>query len=171
LRRAGSCGDNRSKRKLFAGVAATVPLVSSGASAQWSSDPGANLAVATGGDEQVLCKAVSGPTGETYISLFQLEGTGGGANYNLWLEVVDRAGASTLPGVGPIRVGNRTQGTSLVDYDMIALRGGGVAIAASDRQNGSDLDVAVCKVTRDGQIVWTRRTNCSRGCGRWPGAG
>ncbi len=144
---------------MIAGVAATMPLWCSGALAQWSSDPGVNLAVATGGDEQVLCKAVGGPGGETYISWFQLEGTGGGANYNLWIQVLDRAGVSMLPGGGPIRVGNRTQGTSLVDYDMIALRGGGVAIAASDTQNGSDLDVAVYKVTREGQVEWTREAS------------
>ncbi len=125
---------------LFAGSPAT---------AQWSSDPALNFAIADRTSEQVLPKIAPTADGGLYVGWFDLAS----GNYDVYLQRLDRDGMEQWPHNG-ILVSANVQNTSLVDWDLIADSSDNAVLVFTDIRTGGDLDVYAYRVTPAGQMLW-----------------
>ncbi|MBM4109356.1 MAG: hypothetical protein FJ255_11220 [Phycisphaerae bacterium] len=119
------------------------------ASADWPTDPSANLPIAVGSADQVVVKLAAAPDGSTYIGWFDNRG---GA-YAVYLQRLDPSGTPAWSATG-LLVSGHPQNSSLVDWDLIADSAGSAVLAFTDVRDGGDLDVFAYRVSPAGQPQW-----------------
>lgn len=124
-------------------------LLAAPAAAQWPADPDANLAIADRTSEQVTPKIASAPDGSTYVGWFDLAS----GNYDVYLQRLNGAGVEQWPHNG-LLVSSHPQGTSLVDWDLIADSAGNAVLVFTDTRSGADLDVQAYKIGPGGAFLW-----------------
>jgi hypothetical protein len=130
-------------------VPALVALLAAPLAAQWPEDPALNQAVVTAAGDQALPKAAPTADGGSWVAWFD-QASG---NYDVRLQRFDSQGRA-LFAPGGMLVSGHPQSSSLVDWDLIAASGDHAVIAFTDTRAGSDLDVVVYRVDRDGRFVW-----------------
>lgn len=117
-------------------------------SAQWSSDPTENTAIAIENGEQALAKIAVDDEGNSYISWFSTE-TG---VYNVRLQYLDRDGNILWPENG-IVVSDEPQDTWITDYDLAVDPSGFAIITFMDIRTGEANPVCY-RISPDGDMMW-----------------
>ena len=130
---------------------ATIGLVGAPvASAQWSSDPDLNLAIADRTAEQALPKIATQPDGTTYVSWFDhFDG-----NYDVYLQRLDPDGNELWPHNGIHINSDYPQSAQLVDWDLIADSNGNAVLVFTDTRAAGDLDIQAYKISPTGEFLW-----------------
>ncbi|MGE3354408.1 MAG: hypothetical protein AB7O84_21945 [Planctomycetota bacterium] len=136
---------DRRARLPFLVAALLCPL----AAAQYSPNPNANLAVADAGGEQPVPKIAATSDGGCYIGWFDNRNGG----YEVWLQRLDAQGFEQWPHNGILVSGN-PQGSSLVDWDLIADSEDHCVLTFTDTRAGGDLDVYAYRVDPTGAQLW-----------------
>ena len=131
-------------------IAALGLLGATVASAQWSSDPDLNLAIADRTGEQALPKIATLPDGTTYVSWFD----NFAGEYDVYLQRLDPAGNELWPHNGIHINEDYPQGTALVDWDLIADSNGNAVLVFTDTRAAGDLDVQAYKISPTGVFLW-----------------
>jgi len=127
-----------------------VPLLlTATASAQWSSNPALNLAIADGTGDQAVPKIAASGDGSTWIGWFD----GSTGAYQVRVQRLDPQGVETFAHNGLV-VSAHPQNTSLVDWHMVADCTGGVVLAFTDIRAGGDLDAYAYRIDASGAFVW-----------------
>ncbi len=124
-------------------------IFSAPVTAQWPDDPDLNLAIADRADEQVIPKLAGFSDGGTYVGWFDHSS----GSYAVYLQHLDAGGFELWPHDG-ILVSDHPQGTSLVDWDLIADSAGNAVLVFSDTRGAGDLDVQAYKIGPGGQFLW-----------------
>lgn len=130
---------------LLAALAAALPF--SVASAQWSVNPAANLAVADQSNEQVQPKIRATPDQGCWISWF--DNASGG--YDVRVQKLSAEGVEQLTHNG-VLVADRSF-SSTVDYDLAVDADGNALVAFNDDRGGGN-NITVSKVSPTGQLLW-----------------
>lgn len=117
------------------------------ASAQWSSNPAANLSVADRTGEQTQSKIRATSDGGCYISWFD-NATGG---YDVYLQRLDRDGVEQWPHNG-VLIADRSF-SSTQDYGLAVDADDNAIIAYRDDRAGG-IQVGVNKILPDGTLAW-----------------
>jgi len=138
-----------SMRSRFACVLLAAASTLGGARAQWSSDPAANLGIATGAGDQVLPLIGSTFGGGTYIAWFD----GSTGSFRVFVQRLDIAGQPQL-GAGGLLVSDHPQDSALFGWDMIVDADDHAVIVFSDIRDGGDLDIHAYRIAPDGTFVW-----------------
>ncbi|MBI1190445.1 MAG: hypothetical protein GC200_07185 [Tepidisphaera sp.] len=115
--------------------------------AQWSADPGNNLAIGDLANDQVQAKIKPTSDGGCYITWFD-NATGG---YDVKIQRLDRQGFEQFPHNG-ILLADRSY-SSTVDYDMVVDASDNAIVTFRDNRSGTSL-VTVTKVTPSGDQPW-----------------
>jgi len=137
------------RRDLLAWLAtAVLPWLALPSHAVWSSDPAANLIVASGPGEAVQAKLVPLPDGGCYLSWFSNDAGG----YDVRLQRLDAHGVE-LWAHGGILVADRSY-LSTQDYGLAVDASGNALLAFRDDAAGVDHIVAA-KIDPDGTPLWT----------------
>lgn len=118
-------------------------------SAQWSDDPGVNLAVCQATGEQTLSKIGATSDGGCFIS-WQDHRDG---NYEIYLQYFDQAGNPQL-GDNGLLIDGHPQDTWITDYDMIVSSDDYAIIAINDIRAGGDWDIYAYKISMTGEFLW-----------------
>ena len=124
-------------------------LTAAPASAEWSSNPAENLAIADRPSEQVIPKTASTPDDGLYVGWFDLAA----GNYDVYLQLLDDRGDEQWAHNG-ILVSNHPQNSWLVDWDLIADSQGNCVLTFVDARYGGDWDVLAYKVSPTGEMLW-----------------
>jgi len=127
-----------------------VLLLAGAASAQWSTDPALNNAIAAKPAEQTVPKVAASPDGATWFGWFDSAASG---QYDLYVQRLDAAGNKTFPD-GGLLVSDHPQASSLVDWALIADHLGAAVIAFTDVRDGADRDVFAYRIGPDGTFLW-----------------
>ncbi|HVV97852.1 MAG TPA: hypothetical protein VHC92_11985 [Rhodanobacteraceae bacterium] len=127
---------------------AVAASFATGAHAQWSTDPNANLVVADGANEQVQPKMAATADGGFYISWFD-NSTGG---YDVRLQRLDAGGNELWPHNG-VLVADRDE-SSTQDYGLAVDADGNALLAFGYTDDGGVLQVLAQKVAPDGTLLW-----------------
>lgn len=136
---------------------------SSGALAQWSSDPMVNLGVAVKPNDQVQPKIRPTPDGGCYISWFDNDPTGSPPfGYDVFMQRLDAKGVPQWV-AGGIRFADLGM-SSTQDYGLDVDADGNAFLAFLDDRNPHGTAVTVMMVNPDGVQLWGAR-------GRKPGKG
>ena len=119
--------------------------------AQWSSDPLQNLAVADTVNEQVTPKIVTTSDGGCYISWFDSRN----GNYCVYLQRLNSLGESQFPHNG-LLISDHPQDTWITDYDLTIDPTGNAIIVFNDLRNGgsSGWDIFAYKISPQGNFEW-----------------
>ena len=126
---------------------------SSGALAQWSSDPMVNLGVAVKPDEQVQPKIRPTPDGGCYISWFDNDPSGNPPfGYDVFLQRLDANGVAQWA-AGGIRFADLGM-SSTQDYGLDVDADGNALLAFLDDRNPKGTAVTVMKVDAAGVQLW-----------------
>jgi len=128
---------------------AALASLAPGASAQWSSDPAANLPIVTKSGEQVIPKVAAAPDGGTWVGWFDHAS----GNYDVYCQRLDASGAPQFPAAG-LLVSNHAQSSSLVDWDLICDKAGDAVLVFTDVRDGGDLDVFAYRISPAGAMLW-----------------
>ena len=124
-----------------------VLCLASPASAQWSSDPGANLVLSDRSGEQVQPKVVATDDGGAYVSWF--DNSGGG--YDVYLQRLDVGGFEQWAHNG-ILVADRGF-SSTQDYGLAVDTAGNALLTYRDDQ-GAFTQITAAKVSPAGALLW-----------------
>lgn len=133
-------------------IAMTVAAGGTQAMAQWSNDPGSNLAVSDRGGEQVQPKIRGMADGACYIAWFD-NATGG---YDVYLQRLDAQGVENWSHNGRL-IADRSF-SSTVDYDLEVDASGSAILAFNDDRVDGD-QISVVRVNPEGNEVWTTRVS------------
>lgn len=117
-------------------------------SAQWTSNPAENTAIATTNGEQALPKIAVDNEGNAYISWFSTE-TG---SYNVRLQRLDRDG-NMLWAENGILISDEPQDTWITDYDLAVDPSGYAVITFMDIRTGQTNPVCY-RISPDGEMMW-----------------
>ena len=117
------------------------------AAAQWSSDPGANFAVADAPSDQILPKVAPTADGGAWISWF--DGISGG--FDVRAQRLDAGGNEVLPHGGTL-VADRGF-SSVQDYGLDTHVSGDALLAFRD-DGGVGVQIAAARVTSAGALPW-----------------
>jgi hypothetical protein len=133
-------------------VALIVAALAAPVSAQWSSDPAANLLIDDSANEQVQPKIVPGTEGGFYISWYDTDPTGSPAfGYDVRIQRLDVEGNEVWP-AGGVLVADRGY-SSTQDYGLGVDASGNALLAfRDDRLGGTQITAA--KVDLTGTLVW-----------------
>ncbi|MEC9372221.1 MAG: hypothetical protein VYC34_00180 [Planctomycetota bacterium] len=130
-------------------MAMAVTAVASSASAQWSSDPMVNLAIADRMGDQAL--PIVAPTSDGGCWIGWWDNAAG--NYAMYVQRLDAAGNEQFAHNG-ILVSDNPQNSALFGWDMIADSQDHCVIVLSDERAGGDLDIYAYRVSPAGTLVW-----------------
>ena len=119
------------------------------ASAQWSSDPSVNLAVAQKPNAQAIPKVAAAPDGGLWVSWFD----NASGNYDVYIQRLDHFG-NKMFAPGGLLVSGFPQDTSLNDYAMIVDDEGHAVVVHNDIRDGADRDIYAQRVSPSGALVW-----------------
>jgi hypothetical protein len=138
----------------MAAVACAAVGLAVPATAQWSSDPSVNLAIADRTADQVQPKICSTSDGGCYISWF--DNAGGG--YDVYLQRLDPQGYEQWPHNG-LLIANRSYGWT-TDYELTVDADDNAVIAYNDDRSGSD-QIGCNKISpARGRSCGARRASC-----------
>jgi hypothetical protein len=142
------------KKTLFSVAVASV-LATSGAFAQWSSDPMVNLGVAIRPGDQVQPKVRPVGNGGTYVSWFD-NGPNGNPpfGYDVFLQRLSERGVAQFRQKG-VRIADLGM-SSTQDYGLDVDGDGNALLAFLDDRFGSDIVVTATKVSPRGEKLWGR---------------
>ena len=128
-------------------------IPSSGALAQWSSDPMVNLGVAVRLGDQVQPKIRPTPNGGSYVSWFDNDPNGHPPfGYDVFLQRLSERGVPQFRGKG-IRLADLGM-SSTQDYGLDVDADGNALLAFLDDRFGSDNVVTAMKVSPAGAKLW-----------------
>lgn len=131
-------------------VVGAVCAVASGALAQWSADPGSNLAVGDLANDQVQAKIKPTSDGGCYITWFD-NATGG---YDVRIQRLDAFGFEVFSHNGILLADRGVSST--VDYDLVVDGSDHAIVAFNDDRSGTN-QITVTKVSPMGVQVWGAR--------------
>ncbi|MBP7748384.1 MAG: hypothetical protein KA383_19890 [Phycisphaerae bacterium] len=134
-------------QRVMAAVACAAVGLAVPATAQWSSDPSVNLAIADRTADQVQPKIRSTSDGGCYISWF--DNAGGG--YDVYLQRLDPQGYEQWPHNG-LLIANRSYGWT-TDYELTVDADDNAVIAYNDDRSGSD-QIGCNKISPAGTLLW-----------------
>ena len=130
----------------FSIVASVFALVPATASAQWSTDPAVNLAVATGAGEQVQPKIAPTADGGCFLSWYD-----GASGYDVRVQKLDASGNEVMAHNG-VLVADRSF-SSTQDYGLdVDASGNALLVFRDDRLGGTQITAA--KIAPDGTALW-----------------
>lgn len=135
--------------KLFVTFLAAPLAASTAARAQWSTDPGVNLAVADHAGTETIPLVASTPDGGTYVAWF--DGTGG--SFQVRLQRLNAVGVEQWAHDG-ILISDHPQNSALFGWDMIADSSGNAVLVFSDERGGGDLDIYAYRISPTRQFLW-----------------
>ncbi len=120
-------------------------------SAQWSSDPFQNLAIADTINEQVTPKIVATTDGGCYISWFDNRN----GNYSVYLQRLNLLGEPQFTQNG-LLISDHPQETWITDYDLTVDPADNAIIVFNDIRNGgsSGWDIFAYKISPQGNFEW-----------------
>ncbi len=140
-------------RSLLLGLAVVLaPL----ASAQYSSDPAANLALSTEASDQNQPKLSPTQDGGTWLSWFD----GIGSGWDVRIQRLDADGNEVF-GSGGLLVADRSY-SSTQDYDLATASNGDALLTYRNNPGGSD-EIEAARVDTAGTVLWT--TTVAAGAG------
>ncbi|MBF9144181.1 T9SS type A sorting domain-containing protein [Hymenobacter properus] len=129
-------------------LAATLSAFS--ARAQWSANPGQNLAIRdVAGTSEVTPRISPAPNGGTWVAWFETVAT---TNYQMRLQLLDANGRAQLGAAG-LLVSNNPQSSALYRYDLKTDNLGNAILAFQDTRSGGNQCVAY-KISPTGQQLW-----------------
>ncbi len=126
-----------------------LPVLANSASAQWPSNPAANLAVCDATGDQGVPKVAAGGDGSTWTAWFDNRGGG----YAVYAQKLDAAGNEVFAHNG-LLVSANPQDSSLVDWGIASDGAGGCVLAFTDIRAGGDLDVYAYRIDGAGAFLW-----------------
>lgn len=124
-------------------------LVATPLRAQWSGNPGQNLAVCDAAGDEAVPKIAATGDGRTWLGWFDQRSGG----YAVYVQLLDADGNETFPHNG-LLVSSNPQSSSLVDWDLKADSQGNCVLAFTDTRAGSDLDVYAYRISPAGTFLW-----------------
>jgi hypothetical protein len=130
-------------------VLASTILLAPSVLAQWSGNPGQNLAVCDAANDQSVPKMAATGDGKTWMGWFD-ERSG---SYAVYVQLLDAGGVEQFPHNG-LLVSANPQASSLVDWDLKADSQGNCVLAFTDTRAGTDLDVYAYRITQNGTFLW-----------------
>ena len=136
-------------KNLFRILLVIFVFLSSGAYAQWSSNPAINLAVCDTTGEQALAKIESTSDGGCYVSWFDTRSGG----YNVYLLRLDPAG-NKLWAPNGLLISSNPQDTWITDYDLLVDDNDNAIIVFSDIRNSGNLNPFVYAISPNGDFLW-----------------
>ena len=117
--------------------------------AQWSGNPGVNLAVCNAANDQAVPKVAATGDGKTWFGWFDQRS----GSYAVYVQLLDAGGNETFPHNG-LLVSANSQSSSLVDWDLKADAQGNCVLAFTDTRAGTDLDVYAYRISQNGTFLW-----------------
>jgi hypothetical protein len=115
---------------------------------QWSADPNTNTTVSNQSGDQTLPKIARTSDGGCYIVWFDQRA----GSYRVYLQKYNSAGVAQFAADG-LLISSNTQGSSLVNYDMIADNGDNAIITFTDLRD-SDVNPYAYKISPAGTFLW-----------------
>jgi hypothetical protein len=115
----------------------------------WPVNPAVNVPISTKPSEQTLPKVAVAPDGSVYVGFHDSNA----GNYDMYLQRLTKNGDFVFAENG-IPVSTHPQGSSLVDWAMIAAANGDAILVFTDTRDGSDRDVFAYRVGPAGEQRW-----------------
>ncbi len=131
------------------GLFLVLPVLAATASAQWPSDPAANLAVCDATGDQAVPKIAACGDGSTWTAWFDNRG----GTYAVYAQRLTAQGVEVFANNG-LLVSANPQNTSLVDWGIESDGAGGCVLAFTDIRAGGDLDVYAYRIDVAGNFLW-----------------
>src|SRR5215813_7143013 len=110
---------------------ASSALLSPALPAQWSGNPGSNLAVCNAANDQSVPKIAATGDGKTWLGWFDQRS----GSYAVYVQLLDAGGAEQFPHNG-LLVSANPQLSSLVDWDLKADSQGNCVLVFTDSRAG-----------------------------------
>ena len=135
------------------GVALVATLLTGTASAQWTTDPAANIALGYGNGEQVVPHTAVVPAGGdfagyTYAGWYD-QASG---NYDVGLQLLSPEGEIVFADGGLI-VSDETQDSWVMDWSLAADTEGNAYVSFADIRDGNS-NIHVYKISAAGDFLW-----------------